>query len=42
MSNENQIDEFEIDLDDFDDIYVEGGADPSAEYDDCLSGACKL
>lgn len=34
------------DLDDllaqFDDLYVEGGADPATEDDNCAGGACKL
>lgn len=26
----------------FDDLYVEGGADPTSEDDNCAGGACKL
>lgn len=26
----------------FDDLYVEGGADPASEDDNCVGGACKL
>lgn len=26
----------------FDDLYVESGADPTSEDDNCVGGACKL
>lgn len=29
-------------LADFDDLYVEGGVDPTREDDNCVGGACKL
>ena len=29
-------------LSEFDDLYVEGGADPTSEDDNCTGGACKL
>ncbi len=29
-------------LAEFDDLYVEGGADPTSEDDNCVGGACKL